>query len=93
MRIIMEFWLLVVLMIGLVLGLWGVFWDRTGREHGRQIFITSMLVLGGGSVYGAFHRAEGLVPLGLAAGALVVAMLWGDPHHHPAIEAAPSIER
>ena len=89
MRLIIEFWLLVILMLGLLLGVWGVFWARMGREHGQRLFVSAMLVLGAGSVYGAFHRAEGLVPLGLAAGALVVAMLWGEPH---SLEPAPYVE-
>lgn len=88
-RLVMEFWLAVILLLGLLLGFWGVFWERMGREQGRRLFVGAMLVLGAGSVYGAFHRAEGLVPLGLAAGALVVAMLWGEPH---TIEPAPYVE-
>ena len=89
MRLVIEFWLLVILMLGLPLGVWGVLWERTGREHGRRLFVGAILVLGAGSVYGAFHRAEGLVPLGLAAGLLVVAMLWGEPR---SLEPAPYVE-
>jgi hypothetical protein len=88
-RIVIEFWLLVVLLTGLPLGILGILWERMGRENGKRIFIAAMFVLGGGSVYGAIHRADALAPLGLAAVALVVAMLWGDPR---AIEPTPFVE-
>jgi hypothetical protein len=88
-RIIVEFWLLVVLLLGLPLGILGILWHRMGRGHGGRVFIAAMFVLGGGSLYGAVHRAETLAPLGIAAGALVVAMLWGDPH---TVEPTPFVE-
>lgn len=83
-----ELWLLAIALFGFSLGIWGVLRDRSGRS-GRQLGVGAMFVLGAGAIYAAIHRADGLVPLGLAAGTLVVAMLWGEPRP---LEATPSIE-
>ena len=46
---------------------------------GRAVFFAVLALMCGGSVVAAVYRAEGLSPLGLAAGLLVVAMLWESP--------------
>ena len=69
---------------GLLLGGWGILWARAeegvGRAWwGRRLFVGTLVSLGASSLVAAIHRAEGLVPLGLLAGSLVVAMLWESP--------------
>jgi hypothetical protein len=46
---------------------------------GRCLFIVVLLALGGTGLVAAVMQAEGLAPLGLLAGLLVVAMLWESP--------------
>jgi hypothetical protein len=75
-----ELWLVLAAVLGGFVGLLGIIWDRAGRNRtGRVLFVGAVIFLGAGAVFAAFHRAEGLVPLGLSAGALVVGMLWEDP--------------
>jgi hypothetical protein len=80
-----EGWLLMLLIPGLLLGAWGIRWERASHELerpawlGRGLFLGALVFLGIVSVVAAFHRADGLVPLGLTAGFLLVGMLWGDP--------------
>ena len=53
---------------------------------GRRLFIATLLILGAVGLIAAVALAEGLVPLGLLAGLLVVAMLveWPSVEHSPA---------
>lgn len=79
-----EAWLSALMVIGLVLGGWGIVWARTGGSRGgvylgRGLFIATLLLLGASSLLAAQHRADGLAPLGLAAGFLVIFMLWETP--------------
>ena len=81
----LETCLLTFAVLGLVVGAWGVVWARTSRRRGliscgRGLFIGTILFLGAASLLAAFHRADGILPLGLSAGALVVAMLWEIPY-------------
>ena len=46
---------------------------------GRRLFIVALLTLGGVGMAAALARHEGLAPLGLLAGLLIVAMLWESP--------------
>jgi hypothetical protein len=80
-----EFGLLALAILGLILGSWGIFWARVCRRRGlvvagRSLFLVTLLFMGAGCLVAAFHRAHGLVPLGLSAGLLVVLMLWEVPH-------------
>lgn len=80
----LELWLILLLLAGLVAGGWSITWARArqaGRRAawGRGLFVATLLALGGSNMLAAFHRAEMLVPLGLTAGLLVVAMLWESP--------------
>ena len=79
-----ETWLLALTVLGLVLGGWGVVWARTGCSRGgiymgRGLFVATLLFLGASSLLAAWHRADGLAPLGLSAGFLVIFMLWEAP--------------
>ena len=49
-------------------------WARVGR----RLFVMALLGLGGVGLIAAIYRADGLAPLGLAAGLLVTAMLSGS---------------
>jgi hypothetical protein len=80
---VLEVWLLALTLIGLVAGIFAIIWARTTRagtrvSWGRRLFICTLLFLGGACLVAAFHRADGLVHLGLSAGSLVICMLW-DP--------------
>ena len=80
----LEFWLFLLLLGGLVVGGWSIRWARASRacarrSWGRGLFVATLLILGGSNMLAAFHRAETLVPMGLTAGLLVVAMLWESP--------------
>jgi hypothetical protein len=82
----LELWLLALALVGLVLGAWGILWARFSRTSGRSLcgrgmFIVAIVFLAVTSSVAAFHRAEGLVPLGLTAGFLVIGMLWEVPPH------------
>jgi hypothetical protein len=84
----LELSLLGLTVVSLVLGSWAILWARSGPEHGRALwgrylFVGTLLFMGGTSLVAAFHRAEGLVPLGLLAGMLVVGMLWEGPQAVP----------
>jgi hypothetical protein len=74
----------ILALFGLVLGTWGIIWARTSQTRGliswgKGLFVGTLLFQGAASLLAAFHRADGLVPLGLSAGALVVMMLWESP--------------
>jgi hypothetical protein len=79
-----ETWLLALMVIGLVVGGCGIVWARVagspgGIYMGRCLFIATLLFLGASSWLAARHRADGLAPLGLSAGFLVIFMLWEAP--------------
>jgi hypothetical protein len=83
-----EAWLLALTAIGLLFGACGIVWARTGGSRsginmGRGLFITTLLFLGANSLLAAWHRADGLAPLGLSAGFLVIFMLWEVPSAGP----------
>ncbi|MEI7683793.1 MAG: hypothetical protein WCL32_02115 [Planctomycetota bacterium] len=46
---------------------------------GRRLFVAALLALGALGLIAAMAFHEGLAPLGLLAGLLVVAMLWETP--------------
>lgn len=79
----LELLLLVLLGIGLFLGSWGILGVRARRASrawlGRRLCVSAVVLLGFSSWLAAFHRADGLAPLGLTAGLLLVAMLWEGP--------------
>jgi hypothetical protein len=79
----LEFYLAVAALIGLICGAWGLVLERIGSGRGnflgRAVTVCAIVFLGGSSVIAAFHRADGLVPLGLSSGFLVVGLLWGEP--------------
>ncbi|HLJ96327.1 MAG TPA: hypothetical protein VKU02_24350 [Gemmataceae bacterium] len=81
---VFELWLLALTAIGLVSGVCGIVWARAGGSRGgiamgRCLFVATLLFLGASSLLAAWHRADGLAPLGLSAGFLVIVMLWEVP--------------
>ncbi len=71
----------------LFLGGLGILWGRCSScPHrtaiGRILFVGTLLMLGAVMQLAAFYQAEGIVPLGLLAGLLVVLMLWESPSSH-----------
>ena len=46
---------------------------------GGGLFITSLLILGAGNLLALSFAAQCLLPYGLSAGWLVIAMLWENP--------------
>jgi hypothetical protein len=80
----LDEWLLVLLAAGVAFGAWGVWRVRGSRDPGRaawgrRVFLVSLSALGGASMIAVMYAARALVPLGLAAGWLVIAMLWENP--------------
>jgi hypothetical protein len=80
----MELCLLITALTGLFLGTWSVHWARSKYSErrawwGRRLFIATLLLLGTTIFLAAILRADGLVPLSLLAGILLVAMLWETP--------------
>jgi hypothetical protein len=80
----LEIGFLVLTLIGLILGCWSILWVRASRRQGlvflgRCLFIATLLFLGASGILAAMHRAEGVIPLGLSSGFLVIGMLWETP--------------
>jgi hypothetical protein len=89
----LEHFLLALTAAGALAGSLGIFWARSGRTNpivfwGRALFVTAELFLAGGAWFAALVRADGLVPLGLAAGFLIIVMLWELPQ--PSRSGAPA---
>jgi hypothetical protein len=86
-----ELAFLILSLLAAVVGPWSIIrasadLDSPGRSSGRLVFLATLLALGAATVIAAVHQAQGLVPLGLTAGFLVVGILWDGPRpgHHPA---------
>lgn len=62
---------------------------RVMAKIGRRLFVIAMIKLGILGLLAAMACHEGLAPLGLLAGLLVVAMLWDRPaseSEHPVVQ-------
>lgn len=73
-----------VLVLGLALGAWSVLSARTapaqGRmARGRRLFVVVLLAFSGGTALAAVCCPEYVVPSGLCAAGLLLAMLWEAP--------------
>ena len=82
--LLFEYSLLLLAALCLLLGSLGILWGRCSNcPHrtflGRAVFVGTLLLLGAAMQFAAFYQAEGIIPLGLLAGLLVVAMLWETP--------------
>ncbi len=70
--------------LGLLLGLWGIVWARlrpasSAARWGKCLFVITFLILGAATFLAALNHHDGLAPLGLLSGLLVVGMLWEGP--------------
>lgn len=82
--LLFEYSLIALTILCFFLGALGILWGRASTcphrtSLGRILFVGTLLILGAGLQLAAFYEAEGLIPLGLLAGFLVVAMLWETP--------------
>ena len=76
--------LLLVLALAVSLGAWSIWWVRGGHGQalstwGSRLFIACLLIIGAGNVVALTCAASYLLPYGLSAGWLVIAMLWENP--------------
>jgi hypothetical protein len=67
-----------------LVGSWSIHWARAEPDsrrcrRGRILFIVNLLAAGAAGLVAAFLRAQGLPPLGLVAGLLIVGILWESP--------------
>ena len=79
-----EWTVLIAMLIGLLLGSCSIYWVKVKpcparALWGRRLFVVTLLSLGGMALFAAIARAEGLAPLGLLSGLLIVGMLWESP--------------
>lgn len=81
---IMDVSLGVVLALAVVAGAYGVPWARARRaserrKWGQRLVVGCLVTLGLGNLVALSFSAGFLVPYGLAAGWLVIALLWENP--------------
>jgi hypothetical protein len=79
-----ELAVLIATFTGLATGSCSIYWVKvnpTSRQAriGRRLFILTLLALGTVALAAALMRADGLAPLGLLSGMLIVGMLWESP--------------
>jgi hypothetical protein len=80
-----EIAFLALTLIGFALGCWAIAWARTSRRStrvllGRLLFVLTLFFVASAGVVAALDYAEGLIPLGLLSGFLVMGMLCEIPH-------------
>jgi hypothetical protein len=78
----LSLWLLTLL--GLLLGVWSIYWTRTEKNGlrvlcGRCLFVLALLELGATALMAALAHSISLAPMGLVSVFLVVAMVWESP--------------
>jgi hypothetical protein len=81
---LVELTVLVATLAGLLLGVCCIYWVKVHpsarrAQWGRRLFVVTLLSLGGVALFAAIVRADGLAPLGLLSGLLIVGMLWEGP--------------
>ncbi len=84
MSMLFELAVLLATLTGLLSGSCSIYWVKvkpTSRHArwGRRLFILTLLALGTVALAAAIVRADGLAPLGLLSGMLIVGMLWESP--------------
>jgi hypothetical protein len=80
----LDEWLLGLLVVGVIVGAWSVWLVRGSRnpsrtDWGHWVFLVTLVGIGAGTLVAVACAARCLVPFGLAAGWLVIAMLWENP--------------
>jgi len=76
--------LLALLAVGVICGGWSIWRVRGTRDPrraawGQWVFLVTLCAVGVGTLVAATWAARCLVPFGLVAGWLVIAMLWENP--------------
>lgn len=84
MQILVEFSVLLITLVGMLLGSFCIYWVKVRpsarrARWGCRLFVVTLLVLGAAALAAALTRADGLAPLGLLSGLLIVGMLWESP--------------
>lgn len=84
MVMLVELAVLISTLIGLTSGGCCIYWVKVKpgtrqARWGRRLFIVTLLALGLVALIAAVMRADGLAPLGLLWGMLIVVMLWEGP--------------
>ncbi len=84
MSMIVELSVLIITLVGLLLGSGCIYWVKVrpcARRAwwGRRLFVLTLLLLGAAALVAAVTHADGLAPLGLLSGLLIVGMLWESP--------------
>lgn len=84
MSMLVEFSVLITTLLGLLSGSCCIYWVKVRPSArrawwGHCLFVVTLLVLGATALVAAFVRADGLAPLGLLSGLLIVGMLWDSP--------------
>jgi hypothetical protein len=79
-----EMTVLIATLLGAGMGGCSIYWVkvRPSSRHarwGRRLFVATLLSMGGTALLAALAHADGLSPLGLLAGLLIVGMLWESP--------------
>jgi hypothetical protein len=93
----LEFGVLILTLVYAAVGAWSIYWaraePRTWRCRGGQaLFVVNLIGVGAAGLVAASARAQGLPPLGLVAGLLIVGMMWEGPatrRHPPIVQHIP----
>jgi hypothetical protein len=79
-----EFTVLITTLTGMLLGSCCIYWVKVRPSARRAwwgccLFVVTLLTLGAVALVAAMTLADGLAPLGLLSGLLIVGMLWESP--------------
>mgnify|MGYP001455842058 CR=1 FL=1 len=79
--VLVELVVLLAMLVGAVLGSWCIYWVKVPStakraKWGKRLFVVTLLSLGAIALLAAISQADGLAPLGLLSGFLLVGMLW-----------------
>jgi hypothetical protein len=81
---LVELAVLIATLIGLLMGVGCIYWVKVRpcprrACWGRRLFVVTLLSMGGVAFFAAVIHSDGLAPLGLLSGLLIVGMLWESP--------------
>jgi hypothetical protein len=81
---VIELTVLITTLLGAILGGCSIYLVKVRptpvhAKCGRWLFVATLLCLGGMALFAAIVHADGLSPLGLLSGLLIVGMLWESP--------------
>ena len=84
MSMVVELAVLIATLVGILCGSCCIYWIKVRpcalrARWGRRLFVMTLLSLGATALFAAIMHADGLAPLGLLSGILIVCMLWESP--------------